>query len=443
MPTDRRIDRSDVLVAAGLTLALLAIYNSNGREIGSFDSQPNKFAARELLLRGTVTLNHVVGGTPEYLNRHAFILSRDGNFRSAYSPVPSILAAGVCWPLWKAGLIDIRAPRGANWIAVIGASLLTALAVSLAFLTARFWLPRGSALVLSAALGLGTGYWYLASQTLWEHETALFGMAIATFAFAAPDPRFSIQRAVWTGIGLSLAGLGRPQLAPMILIVTVGVHVRGGLRAFAVTAAIVAASGLSLMWVFVKWFGSPLGMMAVLEEVSRGDHLNTGPFTLPFVGAAGLLVSPNRGLFVFSPAVLVVLPGIRDAVGAGWRSPFRWCGLAALSQYLVYASFSVWWGGHTYGPRYMLDLLPVVVPLAAAGLLRLKPHRILAVAAVAAAIWSIVVAGTGAFCYPHDEWNTDPVSVNRDHRRLWSWRDQQVVRCWQRGPSPQNFDLFR
>jgi hypothetical protein len=44
MPTDRRIDRRDVLVAAGLTLALLAIHNSNGREIGSFDSQPHKFA---------------------------------------------------------------------------------------------------------------------------------------------------------------------------------------------------------------------------------------------------------------------------------------------------------------------------------------------------------------------------------------------------------------
>ena len=33
---------------------MFAVYNANGREIGSYDSQPTKFAARELLLRGTL-----------------------------------------------------------------------------------------------------------------------------------------------------------------------------------------------------------------------------------------------------------------------------------------------------------------------------------------------------------------------------------------------------
>ena len=49
--TDRGRDR---LTAAGLFITLLLVYNSNGREIGSYDTQPTKFAARELLLRGTL-----------------------------------------------------------------------------------------------------------------------------------------------------------------------------------------------------------------------------------------------------------------------------------------------------------------------------------------------------------------------------------------------------
>jgi len=52
------------------------------------------------------------------------------------------------------------------------------------------------------------------------------------------------------------------------------------------------------------------------------------------------------------------------------------------------------------------------------------------------------VAATGAFCYPNDGWNIDPVDVDRDHARLWSVSDNQIRRCWQKGLSPQNFRLF-
>ena len=42
-------------IAVLLVLGLFIVYNRNGREIGSFDSQPRKYAARELLLRGTLS----------------------------------------------------------------------------------------------------------------------------------------------------------------------------------------------------------------------------------------------------------------------------------------------------------------------------------------------------------------------------------------------------
>ena len=60
----------------------------------------------------------------------------------------------------------------------------------------------------------------------------------------------------------------------------------------------------------------------------------------------------------------------------------------------------------------------------------------------AEAIEAIATAATGAFCYPHDQWNTDPASVDRAHERLWEVRDSQILRCWERGWSPQNFALF-
>ena len=56
--------------------------------------------------------------------------------------------------------------------------------------------------------------------------------------------------------------------------------------------------------------------------------------------------------------------------------------------------------------------------------------------------WSIVTAATGAFCYPNEQWNTDPVNLDQAHERLWEVRDSQIPRCWSRGLAPQNFVLF-
>ena len=104
MPAGTRRERGTM---AGLLLVLLVAYNANGREIGSYDTRPTELAARELVLRGTLALNHVVGATPAYADRWGIMLGRDGRYRSVYSPVPAIEAAALTWPFWKLGIVDI------------------------------------------------------------------------------------------------------------------------------------------------------------------------------------------------------------------------------------------------------------------------------------------------------------------------------------------------
>jgi hypothetical protein len=437
--TDRRRDR---LAAAGLLLALFFVYNANGREIGSYDTQATKFAARELLLRGTLSLNHVVGATPEYANRWGFILAADGSYRSIYSPLPAIMAAAVTWPLWKTGLVDIRAPLAPGLMAVLTASILVALAVVFAFLSARQRLPRGRAVLLATGLGLGTGFWSTASQTLWQSETAVFGLALAVLAFATPDERISGPGAVAIGVGLGLAGATRPQLAPIVAILLAGTWVRSKPRHAAAATAIVALFVAALCAANLRWFGHLLGALPLLQEVNSRVHRTGASFGLQFAGFAGLLASPNRGLLIFIPVALVAAAGIRRSFSDGWRSALPWCSLALAAQYVLYGSYAVWWGGHTYGPRYLIDVLPVAVPLAAVAMARPHPGRTARFAAAAALAWSVAVAATGAFCYPHENWNSDPSDVDRDHARLWSVSDTQIGRCWRRGLSPQNFNLL-
>jgi len=83
-------------------IAAFLVYNTNGREIQSYDSQPTKYAARELALHGRLTLDAVVASAPPLAERSAFQRDRSGRYRSAYSVVPSIEAAG--WePVQSAG----------------------------------------------------------------------------------------------------------------------------------------------------------------------------------------------------------------------------------------------------------------------------------------------------------------------------------------------------
>lgn len=447
------MNRSDAGTAFLVALVMFVAYNSNGREVATYDSQPTKLAARELLLRGSLSVGHVVGRTPALIERSGFRMALDGRYRSAYSPVPAIAAASIAWPLWKTGVIELQAPLAPALISALSSSLLVALAVALSFLTARHYVSGRRAVLLSAALGLGTGFWSTASQTLWQHETSIFGLALAVWALtslvrtrgnsapgAIPE-RTLVALSLALGVGLGLAVGSRLQLAPIV-----GVMMAATLACVGWRAAFIAGAGVTLLLVPVlnvnlRWFGSVLGAAPMLEALHETIHATSGSFRVRSDGFLGLLISPSRGLLIYSPVVAMAALGLPRMIERGWRSPVLWCVAAAFAQFLLYGSYSVWWGGHTYGPRYMLDVLPLLVPLAAAGVAHVNGRASIAAAATLLA-WSIAVAALGAFGYPHERWNTEPADVDRSHARLWDWTDPQIARVWKAGASPQNFRLF-
>lgn len=80
----------------------------------------------------------------------------------------------------------------------------------------------------------------------------------------------------------------------------------------------------------------------------------------------GLLADPGRGLFVFSPVLLVALatlPAMRRRLD---RQAFLGLALPPLALLLIYAGYPNWHGGWTVGARYLVAALPfLVAPLLA------------------------------------------------------------------------------
>jgi hypothetical protein len=81
----------------------------------------------------------------------------------------------------------------------------------------------------------------------------------------------------------------------------------------------------------------------------------------------GITFSVYRGLFLLNPFLLLALPGFYFMYkqGAAIKKEWGFC-LAAFSVFLLFnASYYMWWGGWSLGPRHLIPILPcLIIPLA-------------------------------------------------------------------------------
>lgn len=97
-------------------------------------------------------------------------------------------------------------------------------------------------------------------------------------------------------------------------------------------------------------------------ETGRYDHYSW--FQAPGEGLVAMLLAPGRSILVYSPALLVALPGWR-AFGRRHRDVAIACVAIFVARWLFVGLRSDWWGGWAIGPRYLLPVVPfLLLPLA-------------------------------------------------------------------------------
>jgi hypothetical protein len=160
-----------------------------------------------------------------------------------------------------------------------------------------------------------------------------------------------------------------PFLLPAAAVVLAG---RGVVppRARAISAAIFVLILLpSLAYNFVRT-GSPLTPATAAAQYLQGANALTGSI---WKGLYGLFVSPNKGLFLFSPVLLLafLVPLVWRRLSVDQRRLLICYGLGSFAYVLLIAKMENW-GAFGWGPRYLVPVLPVAFIAAAMSLHHLQ-----------------------------------------------------------------------
>lgn len=432
-----------------LGLGLFAVFVANGREIGAGDTVPNMLLPIAVLRGDGLALNRFADLWPIWQGAYDgdlpyFVSARGDRIRSRYPPAPGLLAV----PLVAPQLLVVDRRGGPEWerqpypaivfisaMAKNGAALVTALTgVCLYALLRRLGCGR-AALPATVITVLGSNLWMTASQSPWQHGGAALALTVALLLLARPRPGRAALAAAGTALGVMVCC--RLQDAPVAVVVAVTVVAWQRRRALWFLPGPIALAVLQIGW-NLREFGSLLGGYAEMTSLVLHVHRVTGVFVpLPVGGIAGTLLSPSRGLLVFSPWVAVALA----ALPATWPRlrpfPALRAAVVALVPFLaLVASISAWWAGWVFGPRYWTEVMPIFgVLLGLALAWAAERARPLLVAACAAGAIAIAIQALGAFTFP-STWNGAPVNVNIAPERLWDWRDSEITRALAEGPRP-------
>ncbi|MBJ2156785.1 hypothetical protein [Variovorax sp. IB41] len=415
-------------IACVLALAAFLVFNANGRLIAAADT----FAARHLpfsILRNhTVLLDPIADAVAlgrsapnAGHNGTAFWIQqgRDAHLVSKYPLVVPLVVAPLYLPalhyLDSVGWDPHIADKVARAMEKLCASLIAAASVALMFMLLRRRCDARTAGVLSLAYAFGTTTWVISSQALWMHGLAQLLIVATLWLVTGPA---TLARVAMAGFLCALIAANRPPDA--LLAAALGLW---GLRwAGSRWPWLIVAGGVPVALTLAYNLGA-VGHVAGAYALSvHASDFNDNVLE----GIAGLLFSPTRGLFVFSPFLLFVpclfLLALRDR---GTRGLTLALGVAIAVQVLGYARVD-WRQGIAWGPRWLTDMVPLLVWMLPPIVARLsRPGRVLFAAACVA---SVAIQAIGAFWYTGAV-DTAVLTMKTDDRMrpMWAWRNAAFV----------------
>jgi hypothetical protein len=331
---------------------------------------------------------------------------------STFGPIPGLALLPFVAPFYAVDhALHTKTALRAS-VAKLGSASMVAACAVLVFLIALRKTTRPLAFLLAAIYGVGTCAWAVSSQNIWQQTVNQLFLTLGAYGVLGEINRKRVAAFAGLALGAAVACRATGAIVVAATLAHLVLYHRRSVLPFVLGALPIP---LAVAVYNFYYFGSPLSFAqelvghAIAVEKTGSPELWQTPL---YKGALGLLVSPSRGLVVFSPVLVPAFWGMaRTFREREWHSlrPFA---AAALLMMAVQCKWFDWWGGHAYGYRPWLDAVPYLVlcllPVARS-LTETRARRALFGAVFA---WSVFVQALGALTYDRF-WNLRQVFVVR------------------------------
>jgi hypothetical protein len=318
----------------------------------------------------------------------------DGQYYARYQPLQSVLSI----PLYLIGRAvdrvsspDLRrylsGPNLSDWggtvpifVVDLFDPLVTPLTCLLFFLFGwRLGFSAAASLATTLVFGFATGTWVYARE-YFQHPLETLLLLSAIYILFANRERLTPRQTFFAGSALALGVLTRINVAivaPLVLLYVFSLVPI--LRQHGITLArLRGMSRRDLLEGPVRYavaFGGPivvvLAILLWLNERRFGSFFEFGPnaydrgFSTPlWVGLYGYLFTPGRSIFLYSPPLILGLVGFGRFFRQHRSEAVLFVGIVA-AYLVVYSTFGYWAGGWSWGPRYLLPIIPfLTLPVA-------------------------------------------------------------------------------
>lgn len=412
------------------------VYNFNLREISSGDTIPARYLPLSILTEFDLDLDEFpwlynMQGNSEYL----FIQkTKNGHWYSSYPVIVAVISVPVYAPAVFFGM-EMTA-KNIDILSKISASIVAALSVVFLFLTLKLITDEGSALLWTMIYAFATSTWSVSAQGLWQHGTVQLFLTMGTYFLIRNEKKGGSLIPASLCFALSVAARMPTALIALSVFFYVLFYHRKNIINFIIPASATAALLFSYNFYYFNNFSG--GNMLLEKKMLVTKGISAIWTANPLPGLAGLLFGPSRGILVFSPVIIFSFISIYFIFRDKEKTLFRYLAVSTLLYIALFSFYLSWWAGHTFGYRYLLDIVPLlcIFPVFyTERFFSLKSVRFIFILFI---IFSVFVQLTGLLNYPAG-WNSIPQDIDKHPERNWDIIDNQIARCVKNGA---RFPLF-
>lgn len=395
----------------------------------STDSKYSVFLSESLIREQNYDLDEYVG-LLNYENRPDYqIIYVNGHYYPYYPVGVSLLSTPMLFVVkWSLGLsqMDFFEKIVAHVILEkLFASFFSAAAITVFYNISRYYLDQKFALLISGIYAFGTTVWSVASRGLWMHSPSILLLEIGLLILISGKNHS--RYIPFAALPLTVAYIIRPtNIVPLVLF---SLYVVYTYRRWSLPYAMI------LIGTLIPFFMLNQDMYGTILAPYFTDHAGVLGISIfsSIQGIFGNLFSPARGIFFYSPIFILSLWGLLIKVKQRIISPLDFALISIIILHILSISLHpAWWGGHSFGPRLMSDVLPFLMLFMIPVFASLQEDRTGKFSQMCVICFLIVVSvlihWKGAYFWTCWSWNYDPVDIDSAPWRLWDVSDIQFLR---------------